>query len=405
MADMQSPSLFSILSRAHRQLIGFAVMLAGLTVMVSGAAVIRDNAARNLQLIAHTLSYSVEPAIVFGDREAIGESIASLAGNGAVERIEVLDAKGEVLRRWSREDSGLSAGMERLVGKVVWPTPYVIPVERGGETIGEVRVTGSAGDIARFLLQALLIAICCTGIALVATRILARKLQHGVIDPLNHVAEVARSVRTERAFHRRVPAPGLAEVDMFVDDFNALLAELEGWYDGLTEENQELARQASHDALTDLGNRALFERHLAAAIQASATAGSRFALLYLDGNEFKQINDCHGHEAGDKVLQAIAMRLRQCVRHADTVFRLGGDEFAILLGAPIEAEEVQAIVDRIEYAMEEAIELGKGGFAAFSISVGFALYPDHGQTAADLVRSADAAMYRDKTRRNNDVFG
>ncbi|WP_336978369.1 diguanylate cyclase domain-containing protein [Altererythrobacter fulvus] len=405
MAETQSPSLLSVLSRAHRQLIGFAVMLAGLTVMASGAAVIRDNAERNLTLIARTLSYSVEPAIVFGDREAIGESIASLAGNGAVERIEVLDADGAVLQSWSRSGNGLSAGIERLVGKVIWPTPYVIPVQRGGEKIGEVRVMGSSGDIARFLLQGLLIALCCTGIALVAMRILARKLKHGVIDPLNHVAEVARSVRTERAFHRRVPAPGLAEVDMFVDDFNALLSELEGWYDGLTEENQELARQASHDALTGLGNRALFERHLAAAIQAGASGGSRFALLYLDGNEFKQINDCHGHEAGDRVLQAIAVRLRKCVRQADTVFRLGGDEFAILLGAPIEAEEVDAIVDRIEAAMEEAIELGKGGFVALSISVGFAIYPDHGQTAEDLVRSADAAMYRDKTRRINNAFG
>ncbi|HTN13745.1 MAG TPA: diguanylate cyclase [Sphingomonadaceae bacterium] len=404
MAETRSPTLHRVLARAHGRLIVIAVLLAGLTVLFSGASVIRDHASRNLELIARTLSYSVEPAIVFGDREAIYESMDSVAYNGTVERIEVLDADGRMLASWSRESHGLMGQIEQLGSHLLWSEPFRLAIERGGDKIGEVRVSGSAAGIEKFLLQGLLIALCCLGIALVAKRILARKLRSGVIDPLKHVAEVAHSVRTERAFHRRVPAAGLAEVDNFVDDFNCLLAELESWYDGLTEENQKLARQARHDALTGLGNRVLFEHHLETAVNAARQNASRFALLYLDGNEFKQVNDCHGHEAGDRVLQAIAQRLRESVRHADQVFRLGGDEFAIILGAPIAEGEVEAVVARIDEAMQEAIDLGKGGFVAISVSVGFAIYPDHGETRTELVRNADEAMYRDKIRRSANGF-
>ncbi len=404
MAETRSPTLRRVLARAHGRLIVVAVLLASLTVLFSGASVIHDHASRNLELIARTLSYSVEPAIVFGDVEAIHESIDSVAHNGAIERIEVFDANGRILASWSRQGSGVLGWVEQGGNRLLWPEPFSLSIERGGGKIGEVRVSGSAAGIEWFLLQGLLIAMCCLGIALVAARILARQLRSGVIDPLNHVAEVAHSVRTERAFHRRVPAAGLAEVDNFVDDFNGLLAELESWYDGLTEENQKLARQARHDALTGLGNRVLFEQHLDTAVETARQTASRFALLYLDGNEFKQVNDCHGHEAGDRVLQGIAQRLRQSVRNADQVFRLGGDEFAIILGAPIDADEVEAVVARIDEAMAEAIDLGKGGFVAISVSVGFAIFPDHGEARAELVRKADEAMYRDKIRRSGNGF-
>lgn len=404
MAEVRAPTLNRILARAHGRLILAAVLIAGITVLFSGASIIRDHAARNLELIARTLSYSVEPAIVFGDKEAILEGIRSVADNGAVERIEVTDADGRLLASWSSEDDNPLAWIERIGSKILWSEPFRLPIERGGEKIGEVRVTGSAAGIERFILQGVLIVLCCMGIALVATRILARKLRSGVIAPLKHVAEVAHSVRTERAFHRRVPAAGLAEIDNFVEDFNGLLAEIQGWYDGLTEENEELARLARHDALTGLGNRVLFERHLEAAVETARQKESCFALLYLDGNDFKQINDCHGHEAGDKVLQAIAERLRKSVRQADHVYRLGGDEFAIILGAPIDISEVEAVVARIDQAMEEAVDLGRGGFAALSVSVGYTICPDDGDVPAELVRKADEAMYRDKIRRNNNGF-
>ena len=397
-----APTLQQVLSRAHRSLVLFAVLLAGATLLLSGAVMMRDYVTRNLQLIARTVSYTVEPAIVFGDRDAIREGMDSVVGQGMVERIEVVDLKGKVLASWQREGSGIGFEIEQWGSRLLWPKPVVETVGMDGVPIARVRMLGSAAGISRFLQSGLVVALCCLGIALIATNILARRLQTGVIMPLQHVAEVARSVRVERAFHRRVPAPGLADVDNFVQDFNALLSELQGWYTGIEQENQELARQAMHDALTGLGNRMAFERKLDSVIAHGGPDRPHFAVLYLDANRFKQINDSYGHDAGDAVLQAIAARLGQCIRTVDKAFRLGGDEFAIILAPPTNAAEVETVIERIVEGMRPPIMLPDGGVVTMTLSIGFSVYPEDGVASDELVRKADKAMYRDKLRRSDD---
>jgi len=399
----QAPTLHQVLARAHRRLILFSVSLAGAALLFCGAVMMHDYVSRGLVLVAHTVSYTVEPAIVFGDEDAIREGIVSVSQGGTAARIEVADPAGHVLAEWSRSEGGPIGRMEVWGSALLWPDPVTERIERNGAPIGEVRVYGSAAGIGHFLAIGLLVALCCVGIAAVATGMLARRLRSGVIDPLNHVAEVARSVRLERAFHRRVPGSGLAEVDNFVHDFNSLLIELQGWYAGLTQENQELARQATRDPLTGLGNRVLFARQLEQALIIAGKTGSCFALLYLDGDQFKQINDCHGHEVGDVALRTIAERLEQCLRAADAAFRLGGDEFAVILSPPIERDDIASVIARIREAMAAPIPIEDGGFVTMAVSVGFSICPDDGLTPADLVRTADEAMYRDKIRRRDDA--
>ncbi|QZP09398.1 diguanylate cyclase [Caenibius sp. WL] len=400
-----APTLRQTLSRVHRSLVLFAVLLVSTTMLISGALMIRDYVSRNLQLVARTVSYTVEPAIVFGDTEAVREGLASVTGGGSVGRIEVVDPKGRVLASWKREGAGVRSHIEEWGSRVFWPQPVVEAVKIEGVAIAEVRVFGSAAGIGGFLQVGLFAALCSLGIALVATNLLARRLQRGVITPLQHVADVARSVRQERAFHRRVPAPGLAEVDVFVQDFNGLLVELQGWYAGMEEENQALALQVARDALTGLGNRPAFEKQLDAAILHATDTGNRFAVLYIDVDRFKRVNDSYGHDAGDTALRIIAERLKLSVRSADKVFRLGGDEFAILLASPTTEAEIDTIVTRIEDSMADTIFLPEGEHIAITLSVGYAAYPDDGTAPGDLVRKADKAMYRDKLRRCDDGVG
>ena len=101
-----APTLRQTLSRVHRSLVLFAVLLVSTTMLISGALMIRDYVSRNLQLVARTVSYTVEPAIVFGDTEAVREGLASVTGGGSVGRIEVVDPKGRVLASWKREGAG-----------------------------------------------------------------------------------------------------------------------------------------------------------------------------------------------------------------------------------------------------------------------------------------------------------
>ncbi|WP_344650374.1 GGDEF domain-containing protein [Cryptosporangium japonicum] len=160
----------------------------------------------------------------------------------------------------------------------------------------------------------------------------------------------------------------------------------------------ELTFRAYHDPLTTLANRALLESRLEQALGERRSAG-QVALLLLDLDGFKQVNDVHGHPAGDELLRAIAARLRGCVRGTDTVARLGGDEFAILLSGVDDPELVATTADRVVAAIREPIDV-EGRTVAVGVSVGVAV-AEPGATAGvrELIRAGDQAMYRRKATR------
>ena len=393
------PTLRDLLARAHLRLILFAVALATASLVLSGVMVIRSYAQRNLELVARTVAYTVEPAVIFEDRDAIREGIVSVATARGVDRVEVRDPRGQMLAQWQNPHSGPLAWLSRPANAFVWPDPAISLVRRSDATIAEVRIYGDSEGILRYTLAGTIIALACLALTVMATRILARRLQSEVVRPLEHVAEVAHAVRRDRAFEKRVPSSGIAEIDRFGRDFNALLAELQGWHAGLTSENAELARRATHDNLTGLGNRQLFDQHLAETIAQSQRTGTAFALLYLDVDRFKAINDNYGHDSGDSALIAVAERLRSAIRQVDQAYRLGGDEFAVVLAPLFNQAHVDGVVERIRLAMAQAYRLPNGLAVTSVLSVGVAIYPEQADTADALVKSADSAMYADKQSR------
>jgi diguanylate cyclase (GGDEF)-like protein len=156
--------------------------------------------------------------------------------------------------------------------------------------------------------------------------------------------------------------------------------------------NQALiARLAQYDMLTDLPNRTLFLERLNQAL-ARVRRGEIIAVHYLDLDRFKPVNDTHGHEAGDRLLKAAALRLLQCVREIDTVARFGGDEFVILQANIGVAENAAVTARRVIAAMHQPFELGAHRFD-IGASLGIALAPDHGVDAAELLSLADRALY------------
>ena len=235
---------------------------------------------------------------------------------------------------------------------------------------------------------------------MIATQLLARRLQRDVTDPLARIADIAHAVRSDRQFDRRIPSANIREVDQFARDFNALLDELDEWHVGMVNENRILERQATRDALTGLGNRAMFERELAATMQRADDEGAAFAVIYVDVDRFKQVNDTHGHDAGDVMLIVVAARLRMALRSGDLAFRLGGDEFALILAPAVTRAESEGLSAQIAASMSQPIMLPSGASIASSLSIGCALYPDDSVDARALLRHADAAMYAAKARGN-----
>jgi diguanylate cyclase (GGDEF)-like protein len=158
---------------------------------------------------------------------------------------------------------------------------------------------------------------------------------------------------------------------------------------------EQLYRQAHFDPLTGLPNRVLFCSRLSAQLQNAAAGMADGAVLYIDLDHFKKINDTVGHAAGDKVLSIAAQRLRACVKEGDTVARLGGDEFAVILRDVASAEAASAVAQRIVLMLQQPLNLG-GREHTVCASIGIALFPQDGAAIDALLRNADTAMYRAK---------
>jgi diguanylate cyclase (GGDEF)-like protein/PAS domain S-box-containing protein len=168
--------------------------------------------------------------------------------------------------------------------------------------------------------------------------------------------------------------------------------------------SQKLARLALHDSLTDLPNRALFSDRLELAMVNARVNGGYAALLYVDLDRFKHINDSLGHAIGDKLLQTVARRLLGCVRSSDTVSRQGGDEFVILLADIVQIDDATLCAGKILTALDAPYRIGEHELRLTG-SIGVAIFPDDAVEGDALIRCADFAMYQAKYNgRNNCRF-
>ncbi|NAO94845.1 diguanylate cyclase [Halomonas sp. MG34] len=166
----------------------------------------------------------------------------------------------------------------------------------------------------------------------------------------------------------------------------------------LMQAEEELRYLAHHDPLTKLTNRALFYDRLTLGLSMTHRYQNNLALLFLDINDFKSINDIHGHAAGDRVLCTVARRLEGCVRETDTVARMGGDEFTVLLTDIKSAHAVTEKVEQILTVMNEPLGAEFGEVKMPSCSIGVACYPADGEDADTLLSRADSHMYQIKRR-------
>lgn len=166
----------------------------------------------------------------------------------------------------------------------------------------------------------------------------------------------------------------------------------------------ELARLAHYDELTGLPNRVLGFDRLGQMVQLARRDKARVAVLFMDLDRFKAVNDSYGHRAGDLVLKEAAQRFSRCLRTSDSVVRLGGDEFLVLLGHVEHANDILHVAEKIITAISEPFKVGEGIFHQIGTSIGAAIYPNDAVDAETLVRHADIAMYRAKKAGKNQLI-
>jgi diguanylate cyclase (GGDEF)-like protein/PAS domain S-box-containing protein len=158
------------------------------------------------------------------------------------------------------------------------------------------------------------------------------------------------------------------------------------------ETTARMAYMAQHDSLTGLLNRYAFEERFKQAAALARRHEKKMVMLFVDLDNFKEVNDTLGHAVGDEILQALGLRLLGCVRATDHVCRHGGDEFVVLLSDLAEHQQAFAVIDKVRKSAEELLRQD-GGWAALTLSVGISLFPDDGETLEALLPHADAAMF------------
>ncbi|MGY6158611.1 diguanylate cyclase domain-containing protein [Paraburkholderia strydomiana] len=225
--------------------------------------------------------------------------------------------------------------------------------------------------------------------------LLAILFARALTKPLHILAYAATHLFAEHAMET-LPIKRTDEIGILARCFDRLRREIRSQMDALHVKQRELVHLATHDVLTGLPNRMLFMEKLERAIDDATRRREGLAVLFVDLDRFKQINDQFGHSVGDKVLVAVALRLKQVLHSADVVARLGGDEFIVLIEGPRSAEAAPGIASRIMTTLNEEIVMDGQGMTV-GASIGISQFPDDSGTAEELLLNADAAMYAAKS--------
>lgn len=248
------------------------------------------------------------------------------------------------------------------------------------------------GDLAFWLL--VISGAAGLAIGVVASTLIARS----IIGPLSSLESTALAV-ADGHLEARAATTGPRELALLGASLNQMTEELLD-VSKRRELEETIRHQAYHDALTDLPNRALFKDRLSVALAQARRSEQMYAVMFLDLDRFKVVNDTAGHAEGDRLLKIVADHLKSLMREGDSVARVGGDEFTVLLEIT-KMEYAISIAERILRSFQEPRQLGGHEFR-ITVSIGITVFPGHGGDAETLLRNADIAMYRAKEEgRNN----
>jgi diguanylate cyclase (GGDEF)-like protein len=371
------------------------------TVLLAIAAAVLIPAAA-LWRVEQRLTREVQEPLIQQHRQAL----LVMSANALVEPLWTIDELQvrNALRRTLEEPSVLGARLVEArpeTAPIVLRRPGVAPdaghpmktvVLREGERLGELELFFDEREIERMLAARRMSTLQLVGLqVLLATAILLTVLYRRLLAPIRRLKRQASAIAL-RAEQRPLPWPRQDELGQLGTHLNEVHGQINALFAQLEAQKAALEAVALHDPLTGLPNRILFAELTQAAVAQARRDNGHLALLFLDLDRFKAVNDALGHAAGDELLIALAMRLKATVRESDVVCRHSGDEFTLLLRDAHSWDEVAATADRLLKAIEEPLVI-RGHDFGVSASIGIALFPDDAADHDELVRHADAAMY------------
>lgn len=367
-------------------LLGFSTIAGFFTYRYAYVQQLRAAASLQQQLV-QTVQAQAEVAAFAANNEIAQGVLSGLLANPVVLAARIESSEGFRAELGSRTSVDFSAGKAY---------PLYSPVDHI-EAVGTLRVVQNNEQVEQLAAQAAVYqTLLMLAQMVIATLIVAIVLRRVVIEPIARLAYTM--ARIQPGSSQRLGIEGKHandEIGLLASSANALLDATEAAITEVNAQRVEMEKLATHDHLTGLPTLRLAEDRLQIACGNACRTHTRVALLFIDLDEFKTVNDNFGHEAGDAVLREVARRLRECIRAEDTAARIGGDEFLVILGNLPDEQPAAEVARNIGNLLSRPIEV-PGNVVYSAASIGIAIYPDHTGNVESMRHVADQAMYRVK---------
>ncbi|MEE9551427.1 MAG: EAL domain-containing protein, partial [Gammaproteobacteria bacterium] len=355
---------------------------------------------------------NIASSLIFQDERSANATLSSLRRDSTVRYACLIDIDGKLFAQFERSPGdSVQLSVPLIEYGVHLGEQYVEvlrPVILNDTVIGTVFIRSDLTDFRKKIVQYGYIVIAVFFLSLFLAGILSQRFQKLITGPIQQLVTLAKDISIEEDYTKRLDLKRDDELGTLIDGFNSMLSVIEDRERRLHEHtehlehlvhirSEQLHKQAYFDSLTELPNRNMLLDRLNQEIARSKRGHESFALLFLDLDRFKTINDTLGHHVGDQLLRAIAERLAVTVRKEDMVGRLGGDEFVMLLTNITTQKSLEIIAESILVLFSKPFELSQSSTTLHvTASIGICLYPQDGDDVETLMRNADASMYEAK---------
>lgn len=417
-----------------------SLLLASIAFITSDRINTQQTVSNNLSTMAEIIAANSSAALLFGDSVAAKETLGFLQSQKHIQAAAIYGMEDKVFASYRKNGISIELPSADIQSEntLFWGDHVELftHINYEGEQIGVVYLRSNMKAVHDRLIWFLGIVAVVLLVSLLITFILSARLQRLITDPLLRLSATARQIRIEKNYSLRVTGEGRDELGSLITDFNAMLNEIQSRDTKLSEHhslleervaqrtreleiaNSKLAASrdhaesvakrmehfAYHDALTGLPNRILLNDRITTELAHARRNQGMVALLFLDLDRFKIINDSLGHAVGDQLLRVIARRLGNCIREEDTVARLGGDEFMVVLPKISGSSDAGRISRKIIDSLLDPISCN-GHQLHITTSIGISIYPYDGSDSETLIKHADISMYRAKELgRNKAVY-
>ncbi|OIQ80555.1 phytochrome-like protein cph2 [mine drainage metagenome] len=389
-----------------------AALVLVLTVMVTYEFFsFRHIQAQELWAQARIIGDNSSAALAFDDPRVAKDVLAALHASPSVERAAIFLADGTLFASYAGADTSRPEPLRQPAWRGTrydWSGMVLSQaILLGGKPVGQLVLEANFDRMYQQLALYGSVALLAGIIALVLAWLLHKPLDRCITRPILNMSELMNHVTISKDYSRRMEHVSRDEIGTLASGYNAMLAQMQQHKAALEFEleqrhlaEQRLDRLAHYDGITLLPNRNFFTASLAGILDATLQSGQLVALMFIDLDNFKIVNDTLGHRVGDLLLRAAAQRLTDAMRGNEIVCRIGGDEFAVILENVADLRQVESMAAEVVLALSQAFHLEENEIH-IGASIGISLCPEHARELSGLLRSADTAMYHAKSLGKN----